>query len=222
MPSLLTARRRARPSSRRNLRLRGALATDTRFIVGATGAQAAPHQVAYLTLHPDGSASLDTDNVVPDGFGVPWSFEDDGTIRIPVGCAPMELDVHAVRQVLCPGTPVSEFLRLRRDRPLVAGSVESTTHRCARREMTACADAALWTDDMVRRQEFSTGRIVRFADDVLSPTMFCVPDAVTPSTLKILAAKAEKRYAKASIQLLGVLPWLQAHIADKQPAAPDR
>lgn len=85
------------------LPLRGVLATDVRFIVGAKGAEAVPNQVAYLTLRPDGGASLETDAVVPDGYGVPWSFDDDGTIRIPVGRALMELDLRAVRQALRPG-----------------------------------------------------------------------------------------------------------------------
>lgn len=125
----------------------------------------------------------------------------------------MELDLNAVRQALRPGTPVSEFLRLRRDRQLVAGSNDVKAHGCARGEMSACADAALWTDDMVRRKKFSTGRTVRFADEVLCPTMFCVPDVVTQSALQALAARAEKRYAKANMRLLGVLPWLQAQVA---------
>ena len=38
MPSLLTARRRAHPRPHRAVTLHGALATDARFIVGATGA----------------------------------------------------------------------------------------------------------------------------------------------------------------------------------------
>lgn len=65
---------------------------------------------------------------------------------------------------------------------------------------------------MVCAEAFSTGRSVRFADEVLTPTMFRVPDALTASVLQVLTAKTEKRYAKANIRLVGVLPWLQAHL----------
>ena len=42
MPSLLTARHRARPRAPRSLPLRGALAADARFILGVLGTQSAP------------------------------------------------------------------------------------------------------------------------------------------------------------------------------------
>jgi hypothetical protein len=214
MPSLLTARPRARPRPPRALPLRGALATDARFIVGAKGTQAAPDQVAYLTVDPSGRVSLDTADVVPDGFGVSWSFEDDGTIRIPVGRAPMELDVTAVRQALRPGTLLSESLRIiRRDRRVVADVDGVTTILCSDEGRIACARAALWTETMVCREAFSTGRHVRFADDVLTLSMFRLDGVVSRSALQILTTKTEKRYAQASTRLLGVLPWLEAQVA---------
>ncbi len=213
MPSLLTARRRARPRPPRALPFRGALATDACFIVGARDARSVPDQVAYLTVDAGGGVSLDTADVVPDGFGVPWSFEDDGTIRIPIGRAPMELDLTAVRQALRPGTLLSESLRIiRRDRRVIVDLDGVTTILCSDEGRTACARAALWTDTMVCREAFSTGRTVRFADDVLSRSMFRLHGATSPSALQIVAAKTVQRYAKAKTRLLGVLPWLQAHV----------
>ena len=215
MPSLLTARRRARPRVRSDLTLHGVLATDARYIVGAKGAHAAPNQAAYLMLHPDGSASLVREDVVPDRLGVPPLSRSDCTLGLLVGRAPMELDVHALRQALSPGMPVQEYLRLRRDRSLVAEArlSDAEAHLCLYNDVSAITRAVFWMDDMFRGQAFSTGRQVRFADDVLSPLMFRLVGAVTPSSLKVLAIKTERRSAKANVRLLGVLPWLQAQVA---------
>jgi hypothetical protein len=191
----------------------GALASDATYLVGVNGTEPAPEQVAYLALHPSGSVALETADA-DDPSEPRWLTREDGTVAIPVGWAPSELDLRALRRALLPTLPLEALLTvLRRDRQVVSGDDGTGKALYPAATLSACTTAAVWVDDMIRHGEFVTGRSVQFAEELLSREMFIVPNSLSASAIKALAKTTERRFAKENIRLLGVLPWLEAQVA---------
>ena len=195
--------------------LRGSVAGARSLVIGDNDPNIGTQKVAYLTLDTKGGADIEILSTNCDGEDANWIARADGTILIPVGLAPVELDLTSLRRHLRNTASLGKFLTaIKHGRRLVNDGKTSTPFVYTAEALVACANAATYLLCNLDDGELHTGRSVEFASDVLEKDdMLVVPSVITDIALRTLARSTEAYYASKGRRLLGVLPWLQAQAA---------